>query len=362
MNFKKILKRTLISLLILIVLLFAFGYWFIGLIKTDTVSSHAEQTQASDLPYLASDSIPYRGKILTVVTSTDKIGNSGKTTGYELTELSRAYYVFLANGFEVDVASPKGGEPPVVIDDDDIGMYDFAFMNDEIASSKVRNSIAMSDVVFEDYAAVYFVGGKGAMFDFPDNPDIQALVREYYESGKVVGAVCHGPSALVNVTLSDGKSLLANKEVSGFTNEEELFLIPDAEEIFPFLLQDEMASKGAQFDAGTMYLKNVVRDGKLITGQNPWSTWELAEEMIKSLGYTPKSRVMTSEEASVQILLSYEKGGYDHAKDKANELLAQNVTINRELIAVHSITSVMQGNFKRSANLIKMLSFLKNRS
>ena len=148
------------------------------------------------------------------------------------------------------------------------------------------------------------------MFDFPDNPYIQNLVQQFYESGKTVGAVCHGPASLINVTLSDGTPLLADKSVSGFTNEEELFLIPDAEELFPFLLQDKMTSQGAQFDAGTMYLKNVVKDGKLITGQNPWSTWELAEQMIKSLGYEPKPRIRTSEETSIEILIQYELEGW----------------------------------------------------
>ncbi|WP_436515450.1 type 1 glutamine amidotransferase domain-containing protein [Ekhidna sp. To15] len=361
MSIKKILKRILAILLVTIALVFGFGYWFISLIKTDRPSVDVSKTQATDLPYLVEDSIAYRGKILAVVTSTSKI-NESKKTGYELTELSRAYYVFTANGFEVDIASPQGGNPPVVIDDDDIDVYDFAFMNDAIATMKVENTISLESVIPEEYDAVYFVGGKGAMFDFPNNPNIQSIVRDYYESDKVIGAVCHGPAALINVTLSNGQSLLSRKKVSGFTNEEELFLIPDAEEIFPFLLQDEMVSKGAQFNAGTMYLKNVVKDDKLITGQNPWSTWELAEEMIRSMGFIPKEREMTSEEASVQILLSYEKDGYGNAKTKANELLAKSVTINRELIAVHSITSIMQGDFIRSVNLIKMLSFLKNKN
>ncbi len=359
MNIKKAAKRVLVTLLVLILLIIGFGYWFIGLIKSDINSKDLSQTQVADLPYLVEDSIPSRGKILAVVTSTAQIGQSGKTTGYELTELSRAYYVFQANGFEVDVASPQGGKPPVVIDDDDIGAYDYAFMNDPIAGRKVENTIAMKDVIFEDYSAVYFVGGKGAMFDFPDNPYIQALVRNYFESGKVIGAVCHGPAALVNTTLTDGTSLLANKEVSSFTNEEELFLISDAEKIFPFLLQSELTERGAKFKQGPMYLKNVVKDGKLITGQNPWSTWSLAEEMIKSMGFEPKHRTMTSEEASVEILISYELDGYQGAKTKASEFIDQGIPVNRPLIAIHSITSIMQGNLIRSVNLIKMLCFLK---
>ena len=102
-------------------------------------------------------------QILAVVTSTDVMGASGKTTGYELTELARAYYVFEANGFEVDIASPLGGQPPVVIDGDDMKQFDFAFLNDPVAQNKVSHSIAVADVDPQDYEAVYFVGGKGAM-------------------------------------------------------------------------------------------------------------------------------------------------------------------------------------------------------
>ncbi|MEQ8803166.1 MAG: type 1 glutamine amidotransferase domain-containing protein, partial [Haliea sp.] len=98
------------------------------------------------------------------MTSTGEMGESGKRTGYELTELSRAYYVFTANGFTVDIASPDGGQPPVVIDDDDMGEFDYAFLNDPVARSKVINSTAVASINPEEYAAVYFVGGKGAMW------------------------------------------------------------------------------------------------------------------------------------------------------------------------------------------------------
>src|SRR5690606_7203536 len=110
------------------------------------------------------------------------------STGYELTELSRAYYVFQANGFVVDIASPLGGKPPVVIDDDDMGVFDYAFLNDSIAQKKANNTIAMQAVNADEYAAIYFVGGKGAMYDFPQNKYIQSIVRDFYESGKVIGA------------------------------------------------------------------------------------------------------------------------------------------------------------------------------
>ena len=242
---RRILKWTSISIVSLVVLVICFGFWFMSLIPE--MDQTLETSMVKDIPYLSEDIVPFRGKILAVVTSTDIMGDTDKSTGYELTELARAYYVFKANGFEVDIASPLGGKPPVVIDDDDMGVFDFAFLNDTEAQQKANNTRAIHEVNPEEYDAIFFAGGKGAMFDFPENKAIQAIVRDYYESNKVVGAVCHGPAALVNVTLNNGRPLLENKTVSGFTNAEELLLISDAKAIFPFLLQDKMIAQGANF-------------------------------------------------------------------------------------------------------------------
>ena len=118
----------------------------------------------------------------------------------------------------------------------------------------------------------------------------------------MVGAVCHGPAALVNVTLDNSESFIENKKVSGFTNKEELLLISDAKTIFPFLLQDKLTAQGARFEEGEMYLEQVSHDRNLITGQNPWSTWKVAEKMIAQMGYTPKKRIRTAEENAEAIL------------------------------------------------------------
>ena len=250
------LKWMLISVIGLIIIIISFGVWFINLLPLKEMKKDLTSSKMEDLSYLSQNIIPQRGKILAVVTSTETMGNSGKSTGYELTELSRAYYVFKANGFEVDVASPLGGKPAVILDDDDMREFDYAFLNDSIAQYKTSHTIALNDVKGEDYSAVFFVGGKGAMFDFPNNKAIQEIVKNHYQSGKVIGAVCHGPAALVNVTLDNGTHLLDNKKVSGFTNEEELLLIPDAKSIFPFLLQDKLTSRGAKFNEGSNVFRN----------------------------------------------------------------------------------------------------------
>ncbi len=357
------IKWALISIFSLLILLISFGAWFINLLPIEEMKKDLTNSKVEEIQYLSQNKTSKRGKILAVVTNSETMGNSGKKTGYELTELSRAYYVFEANGFEVDIASPLGGKPPVVLDDDDMGIYDYAFLNDSIAQNKASNTIAINDVSAEDYSAVFFVGGKGAMFDFPENKFIQEIVKKYYQSGKVVGAVCHGPAALVNVTLDNGTHLLENKTVSSFTNEEELLLISDAKSIFPFLLQDKLIAGGAKFNKGAMYLETISHDNNLITGQNPWSTWKLAETIIEQLGYTPKYREITGEENAGKILLVYEREGPDKAKQLIDKLLIQEKkSIDRLLIASHSVIAAMNGEIGRFFGLLGLTSYAKKKS
>ncbi len=357
------IKWALISIFSLLILLISFGAWFINLLPIEEMKKDLTNSKVEEIQYLSQNKTSKRGKILAVVTNSETMGNSGKKTGYELTELSRAYYVFEANGFEVDIASPLGGKPPVVLDDDDMGIYDYAFLNDSIAQNKASNTIAINDVSAEDYSAVFFVGGKGAMFDFPENKFIQEIVKKYYQSGKVVGAVCHGPAALVNVTLDNGTHLLENKMVSSFTNEEELLLISDAKSIFPFLLQDKLIAGGAKFNKGAMYLETISHDNNLITGQNPWSTWKLAETIIEQLGYTPKYREITGEENAGKILLVYEREGSDKAKQLIDKLLIQEKkSIDRLLIVSHSVIAAMNGEIGRFFGLLGLTSYAKKKS
>lgn len=357
--FKKypILKWSLLILTSLIVVLFLFGWWFMSLIPP--ADKEVRASKVSDIPYVSDDIQPYRGKILAVVTSADTMGESGKATGYELTELARAYYVFQANGFEVDVASPMGGKPAVIIDDEDMGAYDFAFLNDSIAQYKTNHTIPIEKVIATDYEAVFFAGGKGAMFDFPENKHIQSIIQTLYEKGKVIGALCHGPAALVNVRLANGRPLLENKTVSGFTNEEELLLIPEARTIFPFLLQDKLIAQGGRFKKGGMYLEQISHDKNLVTGQNPWSTWKLAETMVKQLGYTPKYREITDEENAVQVLVTYERYGSQKAKELIDELYMTNKPLARILIAKHSVMAVMKGDLGRVFAIVGLTSHAK---
>ncbi|WP_439105796.1 type 1 glutamine amidotransferase domain-containing protein [Congregibacter sp.] len=353
------IKKILLGAALSIVCVFAAGAWVISLLLPDQATDPSATTPG-DLAYLERGITQSRGKILAVVTSTDVMGDSGKTTGYELTELSRAYYVFSANGFTVDIASPQGGEPPVVIDDEDMGEFDFAFLNDPVAAAKVRHSLPIAEVNPEEYAAVYFVGGKGAMWDFPESQPIQNIVRELHDDGKVIAAVCHGPAALVNVKLGNGEYLLKDKKVSGFTNEEELFLIADARSIFPFLLEDGMREHGATVETGPAYLEQISRDGTLLTGQNPWSVWALAEATIEELGYQPIPRKKTGDEYSTQILGTFEQDGYRKARAQTAFILDNSdAVINHSLIAMHAIIAAMKMEVGRTLQLLSIAAGAK---
>ncbi len=290
-----------------------------------------------------------RGRILAVLTSTATFGPKPWRAGYELTELSRAYYVFRANGYDVDFASPKGGKPPVNIDKDDLQAVDHAFMNDAAIAQRIDHSLALAEVDPQQYAAVYFVGGKGAMFDFPDNTDVQRIVKHLVANG-VVGAVCHGPAALLNVTLDNGEHLINQRRMTGFTNDEELFLIENARDVFPYLLQDKAEAHGARFSAAARYLNNVVVDGRLVTGQNPWSTWTVAEEMVRALGHTPVARPITAEERSVDILTRYHQLGLDAAL----ALRTEHTGFDPALIRLHALIAAMDWQLIEATKLLRL--------
>ena len=355
------LKKLFISLVILILILVGSFYgmkvWMKSLIPDKTYYETLKKTLKSDLDYLTSNTPEYRGKILAVVTNVGDMGEQ-LSAGFELTELARAYWVFTANGFEVDIASPKGGHPPSVLDADDMGAYDYAFINDPASQTKLENSIALADIEPMDYKAVYFVGGKGTMFDFPENKDIQRIVKALYEESRVISAVCHGPAALLNVRLDDGKYLLAGKDVTGFTNHEELFLIPNANEVFPFLLEDMLVERGGNFLSGARYLEHVTQDGKLITGQNPWSVWKVAELVVEELGYEPKPRPRTEEEYAIELLMIYEAEGYEAAQEAIlkSPHAFQNVTI-----LSHALVSIMDFEASKGFELLRLANSLKDR-
>lgn len=339
--FKKILCAAA-WLAATLVLLAAAGYLYFLSFDLDRQPRANPQARPADIAWLAAaepDGRASRGRVLAVVSSAAHFPDGRKQAGYELTELSRAYYVFRAAGLEVDIASPAGGRPPERIDADDMGDADYAFLNDPAAQRQLDATLRLSDVDPARYSAVYFVGGKGAMFDFPGNADIARIASAVAARGGVLGAVCHGPAALFGVRGADGRSLVAGRRMTGFTNDEELFLMADARQRLPFMLEDRARELGARFAAAPKYVGHVVADGKLVTGQNPWSTWGTAEAMVSALGIAPAPRPETAEERSVLALAAYYNSGLEAARAEVR----QGQGFDKMLLLMHAMVAGMQG-------------------
>jgi putative intracellular protease/amidase len=218
--------------------------------------------------------------VLMVLTSHAQLGDTGKPTGFFLGELTHPLEVFEKAGLTVELVSIKGGEPPVDgLDLDD--PVNARYWNDPDFRAKFAATKRLADLNPKDYAGIYFSGGHGTMWDFPDDEAVQKAARELYEAGVPVGAVCHGPAALVNVKLSDGSYLVAGKEVSAFTNDEEEKV--GLTKVVPFLLATKLEERGAKHRPAPDFEKQVVVSGNLVTGQNPASAAGVAEKMVELL-------------------------------------------------------------------------------
>jgi len=219
-------------------------------------------------------------KILFVVTSHATKGSTGEKTGYYLGEVSHPWKVLTEAGYEIDFVSPKGGNPPV----DGFDLNDPVnkeFWENEKYQQKISHSMKPSEVHPKEYAAIYYAGGHGAMWDLPENKELAAIAAQIYEAKGIVAADCHGPAGLLNIKLSDGKYLLAGKKVNGFSNEEEE--IVKLTKVVPFLLEDQLKARGGVYEKSGPWQQHVVVDQRLITGQNPQSAKEVGEAIAKEL-------------------------------------------------------------------------------
>lgn len=220
-------------------------------------------------------------KVLLILTSHTELGSSGKPTGFWFEELAAPYYAFLEAGLNVDLASLKGGDAkpdPSSVDKDAVVQR---FRSDPLAMGKLRAARALSEIRAEEYDAFFVVGGHGVMWDLADSPVNTALLGRAFDLGKVVAAVCHGPAALVNVKLKDGAPLVKGRRVASFSNAEEQAAHLDA--IVPFMLESKLKSLGGRYEHGPMWTSFVVRDGRLVTGQNPQSSLAVARETVAAL-------------------------------------------------------------------------------
>ncbi len=237
--------------------------------------------------------------------------DDGKTRpGFEMDELSQAYAVFSDNGLQVDIASPTGGA--VVAEKFNRNKpYNARFLSDSNAVAKLTSTQSIANLRDKKYSAIFIIGGKGAMFDLPVSADLKTMLARTYEEGGVIGAVCHGPAVLMNLPLKNGSSLLEGRAVTGFSNEEEALFGKGWAPLFPVLLESGLRGSGAKFSEAPMMLNHVVIDGRLVTGQNPYSTADAAEAVVKAMGRPLAPRQPWADERSVELisqLLSGDKG------------------------------------------------------
>ncbi|WP_293154960.1 MULTISPECIES: type 1 glutamine amidotransferase domain-containing protein [unclassified Microcoleus] len=217
-------------------------------------------------------------KVLIVLTSHDTLGDTGKETGFYLPEVTHPLDAFNRAGLTVDFVSPQGGKAPMVgIDLED--PLNKAFLDDSEQVSRVENTLNPAQIDPAEYGAIFYAGGHGTMWDFADNDRLAQIAAAIYEAGGVVGAVCHGPAALVNIKLSDGTYLVADKTVAAFTNEEEAAV--GLTDIVPFLLESKLIERGANFTKVPNFQVCVVASERLVTGQNPASAGGVGERMVE---------------------------------------------------------------------------------
>lgn len=223
-------------------------------------------------------------KILMVLTSHDKLGDTGNKTGFWLEEFAAPYYVFKDAGAEITLASPKGGQPPLDPSSDREDAQTDAtkrFKGDDAAQKELASTEVLSDVLAEEYDAIFFPGGHGPLWDLAEDKDSTALIEAFAGSNRPVGAVCHAPAVFKHPKGADGKPLVSGKTVTGFTNTEEEGV--GLTDVVPFLVEDMLKSNGGDYRKGDDWSSFVVTDGKLVTGQNPASSEEAAQKLLALL-------------------------------------------------------------------------------
>jgi putative intracellular protease/amidase len=224
-------------------------------------------------------------KVLIVLPSYDQLGNTGKQTGFWLEEFTSPYYEFIDNGYDVAIASPKGGKPPVdpmSRQKENQTESTQRFEKDKAAQGTLENTMVLSQVSASDYDTLFLPGGHGPMWDLSADKNMKKLVEDFYSDKKIISTVCHGPAGLLQATDQDGNSILKDKKITGFTNNEES--IVGLTKVVPFSLENRMKELGGKFEKGQDFKPFVVSDGQLITGQNPKSSILAAEKVVEILG------------------------------------------------------------------------------
>ena len=222
--------------------------------------------------------------ILMVLTSHDKLGDTGLKTGFWLEEFAAPYYVFLDQGFDVTLASPLGGQPPLDPKSDEPDFQSEAtlrFRKDELAQQALANTRRLDSIDTSQYAAVFYPGGHGPLWDLAEDKDSIALIEDFYRQGKPVGLVCHAPGVLRHTRNGAGEPLVKGLRVTGFSNSEEEAV--GLTMVVPFSVGDMLGANGGKYNKGEDWGSHVERDKNLITGQNPASSEAAALHLVELL-------------------------------------------------------------------------------
>lgn len=222
--------------------------------------------------------------VLMVITSHDELGNTGRKTGFWLEELAAPYYVFKEAGYEITLASPLGGQPPL---DPKSNEPDFQtddtrrFEADTEAKEQLANTVKLADVDAADFDTVFYPGGHGPLWDLAEDRNSIQLIEDFVAADKPIALVCHAPGVLRHVKTADGRPYVEGKKVTGFTNSEEAAV--SLTDVVPFLVEDELKAKGGIWSNGPDWASYHLQDGLLITGQNPGSSAAAAQRLIDAL-------------------------------------------------------------------------------
>ncbi len=223
-------------------------------------------------------------KILFVLTSHSELGDTGVKTGFWVEEFATPYYILKDKGFDITLASPKGGQPPI---DPKSELPDFQtpstkrFNKDAETKKELANTVVLAKVNEADYDAIFYPGGHGPLWDLSEDETSIKLIESFYKNNKPVAAVCHAPAVFKNTKNSDGTPLVKGKKVTGFTNGEEEAV--KLTEVVPFLVEDMLKENGGIYSKGADWGPYALEDGMLITGQNPASAELVAELLMKKL-------------------------------------------------------------------------------
>lgn len=228
---------------------------------------------------------PAARKVLVVMTNHAKYPSRRDTTGLWLTELTHFYDILQQAGYAMDFVSPQGG--PVPLDERSLGWLYVdaearAHLQDPAFMALLQTTKSAASVNPANYLAIYYTGGHGTMWDFRGNKDLQRVAETIYRQGGIVASVCHGAAGLLDLQAEDGKSLIEGRQVTGFSNAEEL--LSGVKDQVPFSLQDELQKRGAHYDKSFVpFWSYAITDGRLVTGQNPNSPKAVAQALLRAI-------------------------------------------------------------------------------